>query len=32
MGGDSNGTSSRQVVSGSSGVIKKVYDKKDNKR
>ena len=28
----SNGTSSRQVVSGSSGVIKKVYDKKDNKR
>lgn len=28
----SNGTSSRQIVSGSSGVIKKVYDKKDNKR
>ena len=28
----SNGTSSRQVVSGSSGVIKKVYDKKDKKR
>lgn len=28
----SNGTSSRQVVSGSSGSIKKVYDKKDNKR
>ena len=28
----SNGTSSRQVVTGSSGVIKKVYDKKDNKR
>lgn len=28
----SNDTSSRQVVSGSSGVIKKVYDKKDNKR
>ena len=27
----SNGTSSSQVVSGSSGVIKKVYDKKDNK-
>ena len=28
----SNGTSSRQVVSVSSGSIKKVYDKKDNKR
>ena len=28
----SNGTSSRQDVSGSSGTIKKVYDKKDNKR
>ena len=28
----SNGTSSRQVVSGSTGSIKKVYDKEDNKR
>ena len=28
----SNGTGSRQVVSGSTGSIKKVYDKEDNKR
>lgn len=28
----SNGTKSRQIVSGSSGSIKKVYDKKDKKR
>lgn len=27
-----NGTSSRTVVSGTSGSIKKVYDKKDEKR